>query len=168
MANSEMTASYEDDEISDLNRNLNRSTISERTRSSGTRSTCYYNYDLHNFRTVKASEDRLNKIADILYIGKPYFSNTEAQTLKALQVDTSIPSHPGKKAAQPAPEFKGLEAFTMEELKERLERRNKRRHESGDFKVCAAHDMAPILERAFDIKPKDLEKDKRFLELFNN
>lgn len=125
-------------------------------------------YDLNNFRTIKASEDRLEKIIDISYIGKPYFNDTEAQTLKTLQIDVSRPSHPEQKSIKPVPEYKSLEAFIMDELNERLGRRDKKRQESGDFKVCVAHDIAPILERAFDIRHKDLEKDKNFLKLFEN
>lgn len=47
-------------------------------------------------------------------------------------------------------------AALMEEiLNERLNRRMKKRVESGDHRVCAAHDIAPILEKALGIKPKD-------------
>jgi hypothetical protein len=41
-----------------------------------------------------------------------------------------------------------------------LQRRIKKRVESGDFRVCAAHDLAPIFEKAFNIKSKDLERDR--------
>lgn len=57
---------------------------------------------------------------------------------------------------------KTLETVIEEELNERLERRIKKRVERGDFRVCAAHDLAPIFENAFDIKPKDLAKNKEF------
>jgi len=50
---------------------------------------------------------------------------------------------------------------------ERLERRTKKRVESGDYRVCAAHDVAPILEKAFGIKPKDLERDQAFLDMIS-
>ncbi len=35
--------------------------------------------------------------------------------------------------------------------------RMKKRVESGDFRVCAAHDLEPIFEKAFGIKPKELK-----------
>ena len=48
-------------------------------------------------------------------------------------------------------------------LKERLERRMKKSVHSGDFRVCAAHDVAPILEKALGVKEKYLIRDKEFL-----
>jgi hypothetical protein len=50
-------------------------------------------------------------------------------------------------------------------LKERLERRMKKRVSSKDFRVCAAHDIAPILEKALGVKEKDLMRDKEFIRL---
>jgi hypothetical protein len=41
----------------------------------------------------------------------------------------------------------------------------KKRVQSSDFRVCAAHDLAPIFEKALDIKPKELERDCDFLAL---
>ena len=40
----------------------------------------------------------------------------------------------------------------------------KKRVESGDDRVCAAHDVAPILEKALGINPKDLERNQAFLD----
>lgn len=54
-----------------------------------------------------------------------------------------------------------------ETLNERLERRIKKREESGDFRVCAAHDLAPILEKALGIGVKDLQRDNEFLGLLD-
>ena len=39
----------------------------------------------------------------------------------------------------------------------------KKRVYSGDFRVCAAHDVAPILEKALGVKEKYLIRDKEFL-----
>ena len=39
---------------------------------------------------------------------------------------------------------------------------------NGDYRVCAAQDLAPIFETAFNIKPKDLAKDDAFLSLLGN
>jgi len=43
----------------------------------------------------------------------------------------------------------------------------KKRVESGDYRVCAAHDLAPIFEKAFNIKLDDLAKDDGFLSLLD-
>ena len=48
-----------------------------------------------------------------------------------------------------------------------MERRAKRRAGSGDYRVCAAHDLAPIFEKAFDIKPKDLQTNTEFLAILD-
>lgn len=40
----------------------------------------------------------------------------------------------------------------------------KKRVQSGDYRVCAAHDVEPILEKALGMKSKDLERDQGFLD----
>lgn len=50
-------------------------------------------------------------------------------------------------------------------MNERLERRLKKRVESGDFRVCAAHDLAPVIEKAFGVKEKELARSERFKEV---
>ncbi|CZT51672.1 uncharacterized protein RSE6_12850 [Rhynchosporium secalis] len=138
-------------------------------------------YDLRNLREIKESHDRLDKIADASYIGLPYFSAHEAQTLKSTLITPPKPkNYAGKKATaeksaiqkvlvegveEDVGDGKTLEMLIEEELNERLERRLNKRQASGDFRVCAAHDLAPILEKAFDIDPKQLSKEKTFLNL---
>ncbi|CZT50330.1 uncharacterized protein RSE6_11295 [Rhynchosporium secalis] len=125
-------------------------------------------YDLRNFSEVETSQLRLDSIADASYLSLPYFTPDEATIIKSSLVDTSKPTHPGAKKVKIQDEqqnLKALETVIEETLKERLERRNKKREESGDFRVCAAHDLAPILEKALDIKPKNLANDKAFVEL---
>jgi hypothetical protein len=60
-----------------------------------------------------------------------------------------------------------MEMVIEESLNERLQKRIKKRVESGEYRVCAAHDLAPIFEKAFDIKPKDLAKNQQFLTILN-
>ena len=139
-------------------------------------------YDLRNFRDIPKSQERLDSIIDASYIGLPYFTTTEALTIKSAMIDTSPPVHPAMKKArsktqpqsdlQPqsrtpeqSPHLKRLDKVIEETLNERLERRIKKREESGDFRVCAAHDLAPILEKALEIGVKDLQRDKEFLGL---
>lgn len=106
-------------------------------------------YDLRNFREIPESQVRLDRIAEASYIGMPCFESDEAEILKAAVVD-------GEET---------LESVIQKTLNERLERRIKKRVESGDHRVCAAHDLAPIFEKAFDIKPKELAKDSEFLAI---
>jgi hypothetical protein len=110
-------------------------------------------YDLRNFQSNSKSQARLDTIQEASYIGMPYFDSTEAQQLKACVVD--------------ATDNRTLETVIEDTLKERLERRMKKRIESGDFRVCAAHDLAPILEKAFDIRAKDLQTDTEFLTILD-
>lgn len=90
-------------------------------------------------------------VEDLLYIGAPYFDPVEVQQLKACIVD--------------ATNSKSLEMLIEYTLRERLERRMKKRVDSGDYRVCAAHDIAPIFEKAFSIKLKDLQTNIDFLAL---
>ncbi|KAH7305619.1 hypothetical protein BKA65DRAFT_520632 [Rhexocercosporidium sp. MPI-PUGE-AT-0058] len=137
-------------------------------------------YDLRNFREVKESHDRLDKIADASYIGMPYFSAAEGEILKSTLITAPKATHSREKTTAKASgsremedesqkenlkDGKTLEMLIEEELNERLEKRIKKREGSGDFRVCAAHDIAPILEKAFEIDPKQLSKDKVFLDL---
>ncbi|KAI9652950.1 MAG: hypothetical protein M1831_006279 [Alyxoria varia] len=106
-------------------------------------------HDLRNFSTTPSALARLDSITDPSYLGAPYFSPSEVTMLKATLVDGD----------------KTLARVMEETLQERLERRMKKRVESGDYRVCCAHDLAPVFEKAFDVKPKDLVKDKGFMRL---
>ncbi|KJJ35563.1 hypothetical protein AFLA70_12g006100 [Aspergillus flavus AF70] len=103
--------------------------------------------DLKSF-DKPASNKRLERIVDPSFIGEPYFTPKEADTIKKTMID-------GKEFTQ----------FVKEELDKRLDRRSKKRSESGDFRICAAHDLAPIMAQALDIDLKRLEKDKNFANL---
>ncbi|RDL32545.1 Uncharacterized protein BP5553_09001 [Venustampulla echinocandica] len=106
-------------------------------------------YDLRNFREIPDAQARLDRIMDASYIDLPYFTPDEVHLLKSSIVEGD----------------KTLEGIIEETLNERLERRIKKRVESGDFRVCAAHDLAPIFEKVFDIKSKDLAKNEEFLTI---
>jgi hypothetical protein len=73
-------------------------------------------------------------VIDPSYIGSPYFTPTEATMVKSLQVS-------GRKGSIT------LTEVIKEILNERLERRMKKRVKNVDYRACAAHDVAPILER---------------------
>ncbi|OGM42503.1 hypothetical protein ABOM_008308 [Aspergillus bombycis] len=103
--------------------------------------------DLKSF-DKPTSNKRLEKIIDPSFIGEPYFTPKEAETIKKTIIN-------GKEFSQ----------VVEEELNKRLDRRNKKRFESGDFRVCAAHDLAPIMAQALGIDLKRLEKDKQFANL---
>ncbi|EZF74562.1 hypothetical protein H105_03763 [Trichophyton soudanense CBS 452.61] len=103
-------------------------------------------YDLHNFRTDSAARDRLDSIVDITYLGKPYFDEEEVEAL-----ENTISNSSGSQGETLAQKIEST-------LDERLNRRMKKRIESSDFRVCAAHDLAPIFEAVFDIPPKKLAK----------
>ncbi|KAE8148865.1 hypothetical protein BDV25DRAFT_10298 [Aspergillus avenaceus] len=106
-------------------------------------------FDLCNF-SKSASRDRLESVIDPSYIGKPHFSPEEAEKIKGTVIGTG-----GRTFSQ-----------AMEEgLNERLERRSKKRIESGDFRVCAAHDLAPLMGRALGIDLKQMKMDKQFAKL---
>ena len=105
-------------------------------------------YDLRHFREKVDSQARLDSVVDASYLGMPYFQDQEVDYLKCTLID-EIP----------------LQQIIQDVLDERLERRQKKRAESGDFRVCAAHDLAPIFEKVFDVKPKELATNKEFQQL---
>ena len=106
-------------------------------------------HDLRHFEQINVSKSRLEKVVDPSYLGEPYFNPDEAEKIKGACLDGD----------------KTLSVLIQETLNERLERRMKKSVESGDYHVCAAYDVAPILEKALSIKPKDLERDQVFLDI---
>ena len=111
-------------------------------------------HDLSNFNHP-ASQKRLGKVADPYYIGKPYFTWDEAQLIKR----TSASGVHGRT----------VEQVVGEKLWEKLERlhRKKRPMSSGgdELRVCAAHDLAPIIARLLQIDLKVLGRDEQFARL---
>lgn len=108
-------------------------------------------FDLRHYSERADSEARLEQVSDPSYIGLPYFEPEEAEAIKNTAID----------------ENKTLSRLIEETLEERLNRRMKKRVSSGDLRVCAAHDIAPVLEKALGIDPKRLSKDECFLDLLN-
>jgi hypothetical protein len=124
-------------------------------------------YDLRNFEAILASRKRLESVLDSSYIGLPYFTEVESKILKGTLIDNSTP-HESKRRVDnrnAADNHMTLECLIETTLNERLERRIKKRIESGDYRVCAAHDLAPIFEKAFNVKPKELASDQQFLNM---
>ncbi|KAK6529078.1 hypothetical protein TWF694_004296 [Orbilia ellipsospora] len=106
-------------------------------------------YDLRYFRDREDSGGRPESITDISYLGAPYSLPAEVKLLKLVKV----PHVANKTLAMPLEET----------LNENLFR--KKRVQISDFRVCAAHDPAPLSERTFDIKPKSMDKSKAFEKL---
>jgi predicted AAA+ superfamily ATPase len=106
-------------------------------------------YDLRAFRSNSDSRSRLDSVVSTYYIGEPYFSVSEAERV----LHTIIEGRTLKDT---------LNEFFEKKLEKRLEGRMK---EMADYRVCAAHDIAPIVERAFGVRPGDLKKNKGFVKL---
>lgn len=80
-------------------------------------------------------------------MGAPYFSAEEAALIKATVMSDG----------------QTLQANIEATMEEKLKRR--KCTELNDFRPCAAHDIAPLLERAFNVNYKKLDKSKHFQEL---
>lgn len=104
-------------------------------------------FDLEHFQNRPQSRQRLENVNGVSFIGKPYFNSSESCAIKSTLIGT-----------------KTLSDTIEESLQERLQRRMKKRVESGDYRVCTAHDIAPILATALGINLKELGKDERFTE----
>ena len=92
---------------------------------------------------------RLDTVIDPSYIGAPYFTDEEATKIKQMAVT----------------EKTTFEQTISEKLDERLSRRMQKRASSGDYRVCAAHDLVPIIADTLGVDIKQMERDKRFLHL---
>ncbi|KAL1988673.1 hypothetical protein VTN96DRAFT_8373 [Rasamsonia emersonii] len=128
--------------------------LSDLRGSTGISPTLWYRihvllFDLRHYSERADSKERLECVIDPSYIGPPYIEPEEAERIK----NTVI--HDGKKLSQVIEEF----------LAGRLNRRTKKRVDSGDFRVCAAHDLAPVLEKTLGIDSKQLARDKDVLRL---
>ncbi len=108
-----------------------------------------YIYGLRVYREKVDAEARLQQIVDASYIRTPYFQPGEVDVLKATVMD-------GEET---------LAEVIEETLYGRLDRRVKKRVDSGDHRVCAAHGLAPIFEKTFNVKPRELPNDGAFVAL---
>ena len=113
-------------------------------------------YDLRHFRDNDAARERLDSIMDALYIGLPYFTPAEAEMITNTMVSASIDTNSDDGVERQ----KTLGKHIEETMNTKLTRRTKKRVESRDFRVCAAHDLAPIFESVFGISQKVLNKDR--------
>jgi hypothetical protein len=108
-------------------------------------------FDLRHYRNHDDSATRLACVVDTSYIGLPYFTTREADTIKHMVVSYKT----GEQLAQ----------VVQQTLSHRFNLRRKRQLDSKDFSVCTAHDLAPVFENAWQIDPKQLAKDTEFLHL---
>jgi hypothetical protein len=109
-------------------------------------------YDLRNFRSNADARNRLDCVVAEHYVGEPYFTSIEAD--KVLHTVTD--------AATGGTLSDVINQFFTQKLARRLDGRIK---EKGDYCICAAHDLAPLFEKAFRLNGKDLAKNKAFTAL---
>ena len=106
-------------------------------------------YDLRHFDQNPTSQSRLETVIDPSYLDSPYLTTLEADKIKCTRLESG----------------QTISALIAATLEERLSRRMKKRVASGDYRVCSAHDVAPILEKALGIRPKDLDTSPAFLDM---
>lgn len=108
-------------------------------------------FDLQNYNERNDSKKRLEEAgANLSYIGMPYFDTREAAAIRNAEND-------GRAVSQ----------ILETGLQERFERRSGKRVGSEDYRVCAAHDLAPILGQALRIDYRRLSKDIAFRKLLD-
>jgi arginine/lysine/ornithine decarboxylase len=110
-------------------------------------------YGLRKIRSNEKSRERLDSVINTYYMGPPYFTATEADRILHTIDDE------GRTLKET------LDGFFARKLEKRMQSRMK---ETADYRVCAAHDLAPILENASRIHTKDLKKNKGFMKLLRN
>lgn len=111
-------------------------------------------YDLRTFRSNESCRARLDSVLAPDYIGAPYFSEEEAEQLRETVIEPNTSDTLGHR----------LNTFFQQKLEKRMKTRME---ETGDYRVCAAHDLGPIFERALGVNPTDLAKNKTFVKLVN-
>lgn len=122
-------------------------------------------YDLRNINSDHSSESRTLRTTDELYISGPYFTPSESNLIKATVVKETSDSKATVTDENLDSKFVPLikESRTVEEaIKKMLAGFFDKRRASGDSRPCGPHDMAPIYEKVFNIKPSEL-RDERFL-----
>jgi hypothetical protein len=112
-------------------------------------------FDLQHFNQRADSKERLESVIDPSYIGTRYFNPEEAVAIKNTTIKENMK---GRQTLSPVIE---------EELQSRLDRRIEKRINTGDFRVCTAHDLAPVIGSMLRIDFKRLEKSEQFLNLLN-
>lgn len=102
-------------------------------------------FDLRHFedKGAEKSHERLDSSKDEIYLGAPYFSEEEAKLIKSYEVD-GMP----------------LSEVIQTTMADKLAR--PKRINAQDYRPCGAHDIAPIVESAFDNKHTKLNKSKHF------
>ena len=94
-------------------------------------------HDLRHFDEKVDSRSGLDSTVDASHIGEPYFPHSEVEMIKSNAVINNSEQT--------------LRDLIQETLDERLNRRMKKRVESEDYRVCAAHDPRP--QPTKDFKP---------------
>lgn len=109
-------------------------------------------FDLRNFSSNEASRTRLQNVIGEFHLGEPYFTTDETSLLLRTMIDDS-----GGVTLKDA-----ISDFFAKKLETRVRGRVK---STGEWTVCAAHDLAPVFERAFGVRVKELSRDKVFKKL---
>ncbi|KAF2448423.1 hypothetical protein P171DRAFT_508628 [Karstenula rhodostoma CBS 690.94] len=105
-------------------------------------------HDLRAFRSNASSRARLDAVLAPDYIGRPYFSDAQAAQLRSTVVDEETGETLGQR----------LDCLFTEKLAKKLEK-------GGAWRVCAAHDLAPVFEGVVGVRPGELGRDKGFVGL---
>jgi hypothetical protein len=115
---------------------------------------CVLIYNLRNVSVNQESERQILRTIDELYISHPYFTETEAASIKAAMVNPQQSNN----------EIDNIEISptqTIEQLiKSKLANFFEERIASGDLRPCGPHDLAPIYQQVFGIETVEVQSDQ--------
>jgi hypothetical protein len=131
-------------------------------------------FDLHHFRTRVDSASRLEQVFDPEYLGTPYFQSEESDHIRNLQVGAAnlggmicetISQRVLRRSDVQALRNKSPTSASEKALKSTITTDEQAQSPRVDFRICAAHDLAPVLAKAFGINEKLLIRHKAFIKL---
>jgi hypothetical protein len=105
------------------------------------------------------SQTRLSKTTDPLYISYPYFTESEATSIKEAIVDAYTESQDLANDSGNSLYLLGVQSTVQDMIETRMANFFNKWRASGNSRQCDPHGLAPIYEEVFGINRTELEEE---------